>query len=208
MARARQAAPSDAVSLLKRDHADVKQLFKQFQDAEADEKASLVELICAMLKVHTQIEEEIFYPAAREVLGEESELIDEAEIEHGSAKELISKLEDMQPGDDRFDATVTVLGEYINHHVGEEEGEIFPKVKKARLDGEQLGAELKARKDELMADLGIVEESAAAEESEEEDEEEAPAGRRKSPGSGDHRRPASRGRGHASRAGQRRARSR
>ena len=91
----------------------------------------MAEQICQMLTVHATIEEELFYPAAREALGEDADLVDEADIEHASAKELIAQIEGSSPEDDHFDARVKVLGEYIDHHVKEEEGEMFPRQRKA-----------------------------------------------------------------------------
>jgi hemerythrin-like domain-containing protein len=99
--------------------------------------------------VHAQIEEEIFYPAAREAM-KDQDLLDEAEVEHASAKELIAQIEAMQAGQELFDARVTVLGEYIRHHVKEEQNEIFPKLKKADIDLKGLGAQLAERKQALM----------------------------------------------------------
>jgi hemerythrin superfamily protein len=93
------------------------------------------------LTVHAEAEEEIFYPAAREAI-EEQDLLDEAEVEHASAKDLIAQIEAMDSSDPLYDAKVTVLGEYIDHHVEEEEKEMFPKVKKAKLDLEALGEEI------------------------------------------------------------------
>ena len=109
-----------------------------------------------MLTVHATVEEEIFYPAAREALGEEEDLIDEADVEHATAKDLIAQIEGSSPAEDAlFDAKVKVLGEYIAHHVKEEEGEMFPKAKKGKLDAAALGLEIAARKDELMAEMGV-----------------------------------------------------
>jgi hypothetical protein len=102
--------------------------------------------------VHTQIEEEIFYPAAREAIREQ-DLLDEAAVEHASAKELIRQLQDGQPGDEMFDARVKVLGEYVKHHVKEEQNELFPQVKKSRLDTRSLGEQLMMRKQELMGQM-------------------------------------------------------
>ena len=154
----KSAAP-DAIGLLTTDHKEVKALFKQYDklvesDGSDDEKQALAEQICQMLTVHATIEEELFYPAAREVLGEDADLVDEADIEHESAKELIAQIQGSLPDDDHFDARVKVLGEYIDHHVKEEEGEMFPKVKKGKLDTASLGALLSARKEELVAELG------------------------------------------------------
>ena len=148
----------DAVALLKADHKEVKDLFNSYEelvDAEADddEKAAIATQICSMLTVHATIEEEIFYPAARGSI-EEQDLLDEAEVEHASAKDLIAQIEAMTPGEDLFDAKVKVLGEYIAHHVKEEEEELFPKVKTAKLDLRALGDELSVRKEELMAEAG------------------------------------------------------
>ena len=105
-----------------------------------------------MLTVHAEIEEEIFYPAMRESVDDELTL-DEAEVEHASAKELIDQLEGMDPGDALYDAKVIVLGEYVDHHVQEEENEIFPQAEKSGIDLDDLGAELASRKRELMSTL-------------------------------------------------------
>jgi hemerythrin superfamily protein len=132
-------AAFDAIELLTTDHKDVKTLFKQYDklvesDGSEEEKQALAEQICQMLTVHATIEEELFYPAAREALGEDGDLVDEADIEHAAAKELIAQIQNSSPDDDHFDARVKVLGEYIDHHVKEEEGEMFPKAKKGKLD--------------------------------------------------------------------------
>ena len=151
-----KSAAADAIELLTGDHKAVKALFKQYDklvdsDGAADERQALAAQICQELTVHATIEEELFYPAAREVLGEDEELVDEADIEHATAKELIAQIEGSSPDDDHFDARVKVLGEYIDHHVREEEGQLFPKVKKAKLDTETLGLALASRKEELAA---------------------------------------------------------
>jgi hemerythrin superfamily protein len=153
----KSAAP-DAIELLTTDHKEVKALFKEYDklvesDGNEDEKQALAEQICQMLTVHATIEEELFYPAAREALGEDADLVDEADIEHESAKELIAQIEGSSPEDDHFDARVKVLGEYIDHHVKEEEGEMFPKVKKGDVDMVALGTDLMARKEQLLAEL-------------------------------------------------------
>lgn len=144
---------ADAIALLTQDHRNVDKLFKRFEDLDdADEKRELVETICNELTVHATVEEEIFYPAARQALeAHGDDLLDEAEVEHASAKELIAQLRDASPGDDLYDAKVTVLGEYIRHHV-KEEGALFPKVKKSVLDLESLGGEMRTRKEELRSE--------------------------------------------------------
>lgn len=152
---------TDAVALLKRDHSAVKKLFARFEDAEEATKQALAERICKMLTIHATIEEEIFYPAAREALADE-ELLDEAQVEHGSAKELIAKIEAMRVGEPKFDANVIVLGEYINHHVKEEHDELFPRVQRTRIDLDRLGQRLAARKEQLMNELGLDEDDSDA----------------------------------------------
>lgn len=146
-----EARPSDAISLLKADHKEVKTYFKQYEglDDEA-EKQALADKICLALTVHAQIEEEIYYPAARAAI-DDDDLLDEAEVEHASAKQLIAEIQAMKAGDRLFDAKVTVLGEYINHHVEEEEKEMFPESRASDLDLKELGAQLAERKAELMA---------------------------------------------------------
>ena len=133
-------------------------MFKQFEalgerataDANGNKKM-LVDALCAALSVHAQIEEEIFYPAVREAAKETDALMDEAEVEHASAKELVMQRQEMDPEDDLYDAKVKVLSEQIAHHVKEEEKEMFPRAKKAGLDLVALGQEMALRKDELIA---------------------------------------------------------
>src|SRR3569833_2236398 len=148
----------DAIELLTADHKEVQKLFKQFEQMKEDDddegKQELVSRICAELTIHAQIEEEIFYPAAREGM-KEQDILDEAEVEHASAKELISQLEALEPDEELYDAKVTVLGEYINHHVKEEQNEMVPQGKKAKVDLQALGEELMARKQELKIELGL-----------------------------------------------------
>jgi len=145
-------AEYDAIALLTHDHREVEKLFKEFEKAkkakDARRKAEVVRLICAALKAHAEIEEEIFYPAVRNAI-EEQDLMDEAEVEHGGIKGLVAELEGLGPRDDLYDAKVTVLTEYVKHHVKEEEGQMFPKVKKAKLDFEALGSKMAARKQEI-----------------------------------------------------------
>jgi len=152
-----QAKQQDAIALLMADHDEVEALFKQFQKMKNDgaQKADIVEQICEALTVHAEIEEELFYPAARDALAEKNgeDLIDEAEVEHGSIKSLVEQLRESNPEDELFDAKVKVLCEYVNHHVKEEEGEMFPKIKKTDLDLMELGAELMERKQELMEEV-------------------------------------------------------
>ena len=157
-------APRDAIALLKQDHRTVSQLFEEFEKADEDEQASIAQRVCQLLTVHAQIEEELLYPAAKEAFAgeeEDEDLVNEAEVEHGSAKELIAKIEGMSSDDEHFKATVTVLGEYIKHHVKEEEGELFPRLRKTELDLKELGSRLADRKFALMEQMGIEEQEPA-----------------------------------------------
>lgn len=161
---AKKSAPSsakndapDAVKLLMADHKEVHALFAQYKklceaQAPADDRQPVAEKICGLLTVHATVEEEIFYPAAREA-GVESALLDEAEVEHSTAKDLIAQLQATDADDELYDAKVTVLGEYIDHHVKEEQDEMFPACRKAKMDLAGLGAQIKARKSELVAEL-------------------------------------------------------
>jgi len=156
---AKRGKSHNAIQLLKNDHSEVKALFDRFEklgeDGARDEKEEIVRDACAKLTVHATVEEEIFYPAARDV-PEADALLNEAEVEHGTAKELIAKLDAMAADDDMFDANFTVLSEYIQHHVKEEEGELFPKIQKSDLDLDALGEEMAARKDELTAEVAAA----------------------------------------------------
>lgn len=156
-ARAKSAAKApatDAIALLKADHRAVEDLFEQFESTKSDsKKQKLATQICNALKVHTQIEEELFYPACREAGVKRSDL-DESYVEHAAAKDLIAQIEAESPGDEYFDAKVHVLSEQIKHHVKEEEerGGIFAEAKQAGIDMKTLGAQMQARKDELTKD--------------------------------------------------------
>jgi hemerythrin-like domain-containing protein len=147
-----KARPLDAIALLQADHAYVKKAFKAFEKmdhADTAEMAKFVKLVCKELKVHTEIEERIFYPALRKAI-REPDLMNEAVIEHGSAKTLIRQIERMKPRNPMYAAAFTVLGEYVQHHVKEEESEMFPKARRARLNRRVLGEKLLARKTRLM----------------------------------------------------------
>lgn len=146
---------NDAVSLLMRDHREVEKLFKQYEKAKDDnaEKQQIFQQIAMELKVHTRIEEEIFYPASRQYVSDE-EVVNEAVVEHASAKDLITQLEGMRPADQYYDAKVKVLQEVIEHHVEEEETEYFPECRKSEMDLKGVGAQIDMRKRELMGGAG------------------------------------------------------
>ena len=144
----------DAIALLRSDHQEVSALFGQFEKARtAKRKGDLAAKICTELTVHAQIEEEILYPAFAAAIKDKS-LVPEATVEHQSMKDLIGQIQSHSPDDALFEAKVTVLGEYVKHHVKEEQNEMFPKARKSKLDLKKLGEELRVRKEELMATHG------------------------------------------------------
>jgi hemerythrin superfamily protein len=153
-ARRTSVKPSpDAVALLKADHREVSGWFAQFESSRSSRrKQELAGKICKALRVHTQIEEEIFYPAFLAAT-RDKDMHHEAAVEHDGAKQLIAQLEASGPNDDYYDAKVKVLSEMIRHHVNEEEqrGGMFAEARQSSMDLEALGEQLKARKDELMA---------------------------------------------------------
>ena len=159
---AAKSAAKDVLALLAEDHKKVIAMFDQFeqmkkeQDEDDEARQMLVEMACAELTMHAQVEEEIFYPAMRASI-DDMDLLDEAEVEHASAKQLITELSSMKPGDEQYDAKFTVLGEYVKHHIEEEEKELFKKAKKSGCDLKALGEEVEERKHELRAEMGLSE---------------------------------------------------
>jgi len=152
----RAAAGKDAIALLKADHRQVEQWFAQFCKAREDQRRlDLATRICNALKVHTTIEEEIFYPAFIEAT-EDKDLHHEAIVEHDGAKKLIAEIEASGPEDDFYVAKVTVLSEMIKHHVKEEEqpGGMFAEARKSEMDLAALGEQMAARKAELEGKPG------------------------------------------------------
>lgn len=143
--------PQDAITLLTEDHEHVKSLFEQYEelgDRAHATKQKLALQICTELTKHATAEEEIFYPAVRAAT-KDDDMLDEAVVEHASAKDLIAQIIAMEATDDLYDAKVKVLSELIDHHVNEEETEMFPKARKAKLDLDALGAEIAARKEQV-----------------------------------------------------------
>lgn len=155
--RANAGARSEVIAMLKDDHKRVKKSFRDFERVKSSKDSEscqqLVEQVCNELTLHTKLEEEFLYPAAKGAL-KEADLVNEAEVEHGSAKALIEQLKGMSPDDEKYAATFIVLGEYVKHHVKEEETEMFPQLGKARgIDWETLADEMNARREELTQEL-------------------------------------------------------
>ncbi|MBA4143251.1 MAG: hemerythrin domain-containing protein [Nitrosospira sp.] len=148
-----QRTKKDAIKLLTEDHAKVKKMFKEYEKLckknEEEGKQELATQICRELTIHAQLEEELFYPAVREAINNDL-LMNEAEVEHTSAKDMIAQIQAMNVSDPMYDAKVIVLGEYVNHHIEEEENQMFPKVQKAKMDLEELASEITERKETLM----------------------------------------------------------
>jgi hemerythrin superfamily protein len=141
----------DAIDLLKQDQERVEKAFKEFEKMDRQDAGAcrgLIERVCEALTVHSTLEEEIFYPAVREAI-DDDDLMSEAAVEHETARMLIEQLQNMGPDDPNYFATFTVLGEYVRHHIKEEQNEMFPAARKSGIDLAGLGERLRARRDEL-----------------------------------------------------------
>jgi hypothetical protein len=153
-------ARSEVLEMLKEDHARVKKAFRDAQklDSEEDreELQMIVEQTCAELEVHARLEEELFYPAVRAAI-KDTELLEEAEIEHASAKALIAQLREMMPDDAKYAATFKVLGEYVKHHIKEEEKEMFEQLNRSRIEWEELQQQMLTMRETLMGEMGLLE---------------------------------------------------
>ncbi len=153
----RPAGKADVIKLLKDDHKEVHTLFQKYTQlcksgAGGEERQPLAEQICLLLTVHATVEEEIFYPAAR-AADVPAALLDEAEVEHRTVKDLITQIRGMEPDDELYDAKLTVLSEYVEHHVKEEQDEMFPKCLLSGMDLKAIGGQIATRKAELMAEM-------------------------------------------------------
>ncbi|MES2499950.1 MAG: hemerythrin domain-containing protein [Pseudomonadota bacterium] len=141
---------NNAISLLEADHQVVSVLFKKYEESiDKSDKKDLVNKICKELTIHAQVEEDVFYPQFKQALND-TELVPEATVEHNTLKDLIAQVEGKEPDGEMFDAKIKVMSEYVQHHVKEEEGEMFPKAKKSKMDLEKIGMEIIARKAELL----------------------------------------------------------
>jgi hemerythrin-like domain-containing protein len=151
----RSSKSAGAIEMLKDDHDKLQKAFREFEKLDPADIKSCRELVlgaCEDLKVHATLEEEVFYPAVREAIDDE-ELVNEASVEHETAKILIEQLENMDADDPNYHATFTVLAEYVRHHIKEEEGEMFPALKKSALDLGALAEAMRNRKDELVGEM-------------------------------------------------------
>jgi len=156
--RASKWASPEITTMIRLDHTHVLAAFRRYRSyLSGARKRALVANACLGLELHAQLEEEIFYPAARSVLNASaSDLLDAAEVEHGSIKSLIAGIQealDDDGADEKTDAKVMVLREYVSHHVKEEESKLFPKLKKSDLDLDEIGSSLRTRKEELLGEL-------------------------------------------------------
>src|SRR5438105_13844773 len=149
-----------SIAIVLKDHKNVQKMFRDFVKMKREDdsdREDLIERVCKELTVHTRLEEELFYPFAREHLPE-PDLIDEASVEHATAKELVAQLEAGNDEEDMRDARFKVLTEYVKHHIQEEEGELFPqlaKAKEAKEPLEVLAEQMQERKLELAQEAGI-----------------------------------------------------
>jgi len=134
---------TNALDLLMQDHREVQKNFRKAERMETGDRElqQLVEQTCAALTLHAEIEEQVFYPAVRQAT-DDQDMMEEAQVEHDSAKQLIAQLQGMGPRDDRYKATFKVLGEYVNHHIEEEEGQIFRAARRAKLDLDAIGEQI------------------------------------------------------------------
>jgi hypothetical protein len=153
MSRTRPKA-GDALALLKEDHDRVEKALREFEKLDRHDTEGcrrLVASVCECLKAHSMLEEDLFYPALREAIDDE-EIVNEAAVEHETAAMLIEQLENMDADDPNYHATFTVLGEYVRHHVREEEGEMFAQARRSGMDLAALAARMRNRKDELVGE--------------------------------------------------------
>ena len=180
--RGASSAKNQIVAMLKADHKKVKKAFKDFEKMDPQEDPqecqALVEHTLGEIEVHAELEEQLFYPAARGAI-EEEDLIDEAEVEHMTAKVLIQQLKGMGAQDEKFAATFKVLGEYLKHHIEEEEGEMFKQLTASGADWRTVLEEMQSQRERLMQEKGI-----APEEEESDSGQAVGAARTSAPGAG------------------------
>jgi len=143
----------DAIGMLRADHEKVLEMFARYEGLRTDgQKEKLAREICKEVSVHAQLEEELFYPAVRAAI-QDNALMDEADVEHRSAEDLCAQIQESRAGDELFDARIKVLGEYIKHHIKEEQNEMFVQVRKSELDLKALAEQMRTRKQVLLTEL-------------------------------------------------------
>lgn len=156
--RGASGAKNKIIAMLKADHKKAKKAFRDFEKMDPQEDPqqcqALVQQTLAEVEVHAELEEQIFYPAARGAIKEE-DLIDEAEVEHMTAKVLIEQLKGMGPDDEKYAATFKVLGEYLKHHIEEEEGEMFKQLGQAGAEWDAVLEEMQSQRQQLMQEKGL-----------------------------------------------------
>ncbi len=153
--KTQQAQAAQVTDMLRKDHKKVKGLFKKFEKTDnAQEKQEIVDTVLTELEIHAELEEKLIYPAFRQEMNDE-DLMDEALEEHHVVHGVIGELKKMKPGDERYDAKVTVLSELCKHHIKEEEEEMLPKAEKRDIDWDRLSEQVMKRKDQLMEKAGL-----------------------------------------------------
>jgi hemerythrin superfamily protein len=148
----------NAIDMLKADHQKVKKLFRKYEaagDRAYQKKKGIAEEVFTEISVHSMLEEELFYPAVKEQTDKDGkDLVAESIEEHHVVATLIEELKALDPKEERFDAKFTVLMENVEHHIEEEEGELFPEAEEVLGDAiDDLGTQMKERKEQLMASL-------------------------------------------------------
>jgi hemerythrin superfamily protein len=178
MAKAPTGEARDAIDLLTDDHKRVDKLFIDFETIDrddADAVQELVEIACMELQIHSILEEEIFYPAVRAQVADDDrehhDVLNDAEVEHETVDDMVAKLQELEPDDAMYAAYFRVLSDYVKRHALEEETELFPYVKRLKLDLQQLGEDMRTRREELFAEMEADEGEAEAGETAELDED-------------------------------------
>jgi hemerythrin superfamily protein len=150
----------DALAVLEADHRAVEKLFEAFgktADDDLEARSALARRACEELSIHTMLEEELLYPAAQEALPDSDTIdVEEAYVEHFLVKTLIARFETLKAGDTGFDATFKVMSQMVGHHVEEEEGELFPELRKSKCNLQTLGEKMAKRKADLQSKLDAV----------------------------------------------------
>ncbi len=151
--KATQSVTVPLIDMLKEDHEKVKRLFEEYEEADSRRKQEIAKTAMQELELHAALEEKLIYPAIREAI-DADELMNESIEEHHVVHFLLGELKKLKPGDDKFDAKFSVLGEMVKHHIEEEEGEMLPQAEESDLDWDALSAEVMKRKEQLARPSG------------------------------------------------------